>query len=81
MGMFITLPINRELCVDGVGCSQCVDVCPVDVFRLEGGKLVTDVENEDECTLCELCLQTCPQGAIRLIKLYEGANVPDEIAA
>jgi len=71
MGMFIVLQVDQERCGDAESCSQCVAACPVDVFRLEGGRLKTDAENEDECTLCELCLQACPNDAIRLIKLYE----------
>jgi NAD-dependent dihydropyrimidine dehydrogenase PreA subunit len=43
----------------------------VDVFRLEGNELLTDPANEDECTLCGLCLEQCPSGALRLHKLYE----------
>jgi NAD-dependent dihydropyrimidine dehydrogenase PreA subunit len=74
MGMFITLLIDRERCEDGVGCTHCAEICPVDVFGLVDGRLVTDAENEDECTLCELCLQNCPPGALRLIKHYEVAR-------
>ncbi len=69
--MFLVLQVDRKRCRDGAACARCVDVCPVDVFRLEDGKLTIDAENEDECTLCELCLQACPQEALRLIKLYE----------
>lgn len=72
--MFITLLIDRSRCECGTGCSQCADICPVDVFRLTEGEMVIDVENEDECTLCELCLQNCPQGALQLIKHYEVAR-------
>ena len=71
MGEFIALQVDWGRCVDGVACASCVDVCPVDVFRLEDDRLVIDSEKEDECILCELCLQTCPQEAIQLLKLYE----------
>lgn len=47
--MFITLLIDRARCECGTGCSQCAEICPVDVFRLREGELVIDVENEDEC--------------------------------
>ena len=71
MGMFIRLEIDLERCTAGTGCARCVEVCPVDVFRLLEGKLTADSENEDECTLCDLCLRVCSEGALRLIKLYE----------
>jgi NAD-dependent dihydropyrimidine dehydrogenase PreA subunit len=28
-------------------------------------------ENLDECVLCDLCVQAAPDGAVRVIKLYE----------
>jgi Na+-translocating ferredoxin:NAD+ oxidoreductase RNF subunit RnfB len=28
--------------------------------------------HEDECTLCDLCLQRCPTDAIAIHKLYSG---------
>ena len=28
-------------------------------------------ENEDECVLCDLCVQAAPEGKVRVIKLYE----------
>ena len=76
MGMFIVLEIDRERCLDGEYCGKCVNVCPVDVFGVEAGRLITVPENEDECTLCDLCLQACPEGAIQVVKLYE--EVPSE---
>ena len=71
MGMFISLRVDGGLCADAQACARCVKVCPVDVFVLENGVLTTDEDNEDECTLCELCLRNCPNDAIRLVKLYE----------
>lgn len=68
MGLFISLKIDRSKCKDG--CRQCADVCPVDIFALVDGALVSIEENEDECTLCNLCLERCPSGAIQLIKHY-----------
>ena len=74
--MFIALKIDEPRCKVGKGCRHCVDVCPVDIFQTgEVGSLVNAVlvnaENEDECTLCDLCLQACPHQAIEIVKLYE----------
>ena len=71
MGMFVALVVDQIRCRERRDCHRCMEVCPVEVFRVMEGRLITDPENEDECTLCELCLQTCPQGAIRLVRLYE----------
>ncbi len=70
MGMLIRLEVDETNCPDPAECARCVAVCPVDIFQIEAGHLVTDPWNEDECTLCMLCLETCPEGAIRLVKLY-----------
>jgi NAD-dependent dihydropyrimidine dehydrogenase PreA subunit len=32
---------------------------------------VVVTENEDECVLCDLCVQAAPPGRVRIVKLYE----------
>ena len=72
MGMFITFKIEQDR-LSAADRKRCVEVCPVDIFCLQGdGQLATQPDNEDECTLCDLCLQTSPPGALRFVKLYEG---------
>ncbi len=51
--------VNEEKCT---GCSQCVDVCPVDVFEMKDKK--SKVANGDECIGCRACENTCPSDAI-----------------
>jgi len=68
MGLFITVKISGKGCP--AGCKACVEACPVDIFDLEGDRLIVVGENEDECTLCGICLQRCPEGMIELIKNY-----------
>ncbi|MDY0161809.1 DUF362 domain-containing protein [Desulfobotulus sp.] len=51
--------VDEEKCV---GCEECVDVCPVDVFEMQGGKSVP--VNADECLGCESCIEVCEPGAI-----------------
>ena len=68
MGLFITVKIHEDKCKNA--CKACADVCPVDIFKLADGKLSVVADNEDECTLCELCLQRCPSGSIEIIKNY-----------
>ncbi|MBI2907695.1 MAG: 4Fe-4S binding protein [Chloroflexi bacterium] len=68
--MFIELKIDKEKCARCPSCQVCVQACPVDVFKAEGG-MATVVESEqDECTLCDLCHTKCPTKAIKLVKLY-----------
>lgn len=71
MGMFIRLEVDQGICVAAEGCNKCLTVCPVDVFSLAEGRLRVDSQNEDECTLCDLCLEACPRDALRIVKVYE----------
>lgn len=71
MGMFVSLKIDEKLCeAPQSGCHQCVDICPVDVFRLENGKILTIFDSEDECTFCNMCVEECPRTAVKVVKLY-----------
>ncbi|OEU47008.1 MAG: ferredoxin [Desulfobacterales bacterium C00003060] len=45
-----------------IGCGECVEVCPVEVFELEDEKAVA--VNADECLGCESCVEVCEQEAI-----------------
>lgn len=45
-----------------VGCEECVDVCPTEVFELEDGKAKT--VNAEECLGCESCIEVCEESAI-----------------
>ncbi len=55
----IKIEINEEWCK---GCVICVDFCPKDVLKMEGGKAkVADIE---ACTVCGLCELLCPDFAI-----------------
>ncbi|MCW7753657.1 4Fe-4S binding protein [Desulfobotulus sp. H1] len=40
-----------------VGCEECVEVCPENVFVLKDGKSVP--VNADECIGCGICLDVC----------------------
>jgi NAD-dependent dihydropyrimidine dehydrogenase PreA subunit len=52
-----------------------VALCPVDIFALDGERLRVRAEQEDECTLCELCLDAAPVGSIVIYKLYSGERL------
>jgi len=53
--------VDQEKCV---GCEECVDVCPVEVFEMKDGKSV--VVEPDECVDCESCIEACEEDAIEL---------------
>ncbi len=43
-------------------CRECVELCPVSVFKVEDGKVVA----EGVCILCLGCLAVCPRKAISI---------------
>ncbi|RLC27843.1 MAG: ferredoxin [Deltaproteobacteria bacterium] len=56
--MFIP-KVDSEKCI---GCGECVDVCPVEVYELQDEKSVP--VNAEECVGCESCIEVCEQAAI-----------------
>ncbi len=71
MGVFITVRIDQEKCSDVPAIEEMVQVCPVNIFKVEENRPAIEEENEDECTLCMLCIEAFPAGAIKINKLYE----------
>ena len=57
MGYSVTVDVDK--CI---GCGECVDVCPVEVYELQNGKAV--VVNEEEWLGCESCIEVCEQAAL-----------------
>ena len=74
MGIFIQIAIAQENLSPALSL-QVAGVCPVDIFAVEDGRLVIKPDEEDECTLCELCLKAAPPEAIRIYKTYSGETL------
>jgi len=71
----MSLFIRIELSPDVLPLAHVAAVCPVNIFADRDGVLAVVPEREDECTLCELCLDAAPPGAIHIHKLYAGATL------
>jgi len=72
MPMFVHLEVDPAAAADTELAKKLVEVCPVNIFEQDAdGKCVVVAENEDECVLCDLCVQAAPAGQVRVIKLYE----------
>jgi NAD-dependent dihydropyrimidine dehydrogenase PreA subunit len=70
--MFIRVEVEPAAAADPELAKKLAEVCPVDIFGLDGeGKARVVEENEDECVLCDLCVQAAPPGQVRIVKLYE----------
>ena len=71
-GMFIDVQVEATAAQDAAVAKKLSEVCPVDIFaQQEDGSLRIVEENLDECTLCDLCLEAAPKGAVKVVKLYE----------
>ena len=70
MGVFIHVQVIESRMTPG-GRRELVSLCPVDIFQLAGEGLMVEAEQEDECTLCELCLDVAPAGAVTIRKTYK----------
>ncbi|RME81980.1 MAG: 4Fe-4S dicluster domain-containing protein [Caldilineae bacterium] len=77
MSLFIRIDIDHDRC-PGESCRACIDICPVDIFSWQDGRVQVVNEQEDECTLCALCLQQCPTEAITIWRLYARQPLPRE---
>jgi len=70
MGVFIELKIDGSKCLGIARCGKCVEFCPVNVFDKDGEEPRINSENEDECVLCDLCVNACVPRALQILKLY-----------
>jgi ferredoxin-like protein FixX len=68
----MSLFIQIELSADAVTVAALAAICPVNIFAWYDGRIIVRDERQDECTLCELCLQAAPAGSVKIHKLYSG---------
>jgi Na+-translocating ferredoxin:NAD+ oxidoreductase subunit B len=61
--------IREDECI---GCTKCIDVCPVDAI-LGAGKFMHTVIAA-ECTGCELCVAPCPVDCIDMLQLPDSSE-------
>jgi NAD-dependent dihydropyrimidine dehydrogenase PreA subunit len=55
--------------------SRLEEVCPVDIYANDDGKVKVVRENLDECVLCNLCVEAAPPGTVVVKKLYDGTEL------
>ena len=69
--VFIDVEVDASVAGDAALAAKLEEVCPVDIFKDAGGRVEVVEENLDECVLCNLCVDAAPDGAVRVVKLYE----------
>ena len=75
-GLFIAIEVDDSVATDAELARKLTEVCPVDIFAMsDDGVLKLVDDNLDECVLCRLCLDASPEGAVRVVKLYDNDAV------
>lgn len=69
MSIFIQIILDERHILPHIR-EKLVAVCPVNIFDLNDSSLHVIEEHQDECTLCELCLQLVPRRGLTINKLY-----------
>lgn len=57
---------------DCIGCTKCIQACPVDA--IVGASKVMHTVIVDECTGCDLCVEPCPVDCIDMVPLASTIN-------
>ena len=70
---FIGIEVDDAVAGDAALARRLQEACPVDIYADAGGRVQIVAENVDECVLCRPCLDASPAGAVRVLKLYDGA--------
>lgn len=65
----MTARVDESLCI---GCTLCIDACPVDAIVGAAKQMHTVVESL--CTGCELCVAPCPMDCIAMVPAREPWN-------
>ncbi len=73
-GVFIGIEVDDAVVEDAALAAKLEEVCPVDIYAEDGGRVAVVQDNVDECVLCRLCLDASPEGTVKVHKLY----APDE---
>ena len=69
--LFIDVKVEPAAARDPALAKKLAEACPVDIFEATANGVKIVEKNLDECVLCDLCVQAAPQGAVRIVKLYE----------
>ena len=70
-GTFIGIEVDDAIAADAAVAAKLAEVCPVDIFGDDGGRVQIVAGNVDECVLCRLCIDATSPDQVRVLKLYD----------
>jgi NAD-dependent dihydropyrimidine dehydrogenase PreA subunit len=74
--LFIAVEVDDQAAADTALAKKLTEACPVDIFaQASDGTLELVERNLDECVLCRLCLDASPEGAVKIVKLYDDGAI------
>jgi NAD-dependent dihydropyrimidine dehydrogenase PreA subunit len=68
---FIGIEVDDTAAADTALAAKLDEVCPVDIYAVDHGRVALVEDNLDECVLCGLCLDAAPDDAVRVLRLYD----------
>jgi NAD-dependent dihydropyrimidine dehydrogenase PreA subunit len=74
-GIFIDVEVSDDVANDAELAVKLEEVCPVDIYANDDGRVSIVRENLDECVLCNLCVEAAPPGGVVVKKLYDGTEL------
>jgi NAD-dependent dihydropyrimidine dehydrogenase PreA subunit len=69
-GTFIDVEVDDSIVDDAALASKLAEVCPVDIFAADGGRVAIVSDNLDECVLLYLCVDAAHAVKIRIVNLF-----------
>ena len=70
-GTFIGIEVADAIVDDSAIAAKLREVCPVDIYGDDGGRVQIVEGNVDECVLCRLCIDATSPEQVKVLKLYD----------
>jgi ferredoxin-like protein FixX len=70
-GTFIGIEVDDAIAGDAAVAAKLREVCPVDIYGDDGGRVQIVQGNVDECVLCRLCIDATSPEQVKVLKLYD----------
>lgn len=70
-GTFIGIEVADSIVDDPAVAAKLAEVCPVDIYGDNDGKVQIVEGNIDECVLCRLCIDATSPEQVKVLKLYD----------